>query len=887
MKIKCSIFTILLTVITNNGYAQNWVKIFDYIGSNKSIGLKETNDNKLINVSNYTLNSLCDINITSLNQDGQVNWSKQYDLNSNSCDIAADFIVDRDNNIIVVGACSNNGTFIMKINSSNGNEIFCKYLPNNSQHGSNRINTIRQMPTSISDDYMILGISNYPNTHIIAKLNTNGNIIWGKEFDIGGGNELPYTFSIDIYGDMVIGGHFSNGGTFNHGIAKIDHNNGTLKFIEMLQLSSGTNINGGYDNSTKITGTNYIAYTVVLNGGSDQGKHGVAIFNTQTNKIEQIQLYELNGVSRSLSIDYNKTSNKLILGGGYGVNLNKSFLQIIDFSDLKKTTAYNIKTNIQNQFSIGLISVSSGSNNNIYYGNFSNLYDLILGKSSASDPECFEEINIKTVQTNVVKSQQPSYTFVKNITSSNLNQKNSNFNFSNIVNVCSTTCIATSKRFKLISPKNVDTICRNTNYTINIEAIESEVPSVQFNLFSINGNNTTLIDSGSNKKSYSFNLKNLNDSDNKFMIIGKGFCSFNDTFFFDLFVRPRLQSEWFKEFKVCINEILSIKPNFSGGYQKALSFSWTDSLTGILLGNTDSIKYSPKQSSTLLLNISDNCAEPLLLKSRIWVVPELNNTSLLGLKIGCEPFSTILTIPTSKTSSISTPFLWDFYINNIKQQTINTESSKTESPIPLIFNSNGKYPLLLEQKISPSKTCVTLNDTVTVLPQAIADFQASSYDLIISNPIVFIDNKSIKANQYFWYISDTSNYQTTDIQHQFKRAGSFDVTLIAQNEHNCNDTITKSIKVHNPYSSIIPNSFSPNKDGLNDIWKPRIESLKDAELIIFNRWGEILLKQSGTQIEWDGTYKGEICQEGMYYYHITVKSFEKKAYYYRGFIYLK
>jgi gliding motility-associated-like protein len=86
---------------------------------------------------------------------------------------------------------------------------------------------------------------------------------------------------------------------------------------------------------------------------------------------------------------------------------------------------------------------------------------------------------------------------------------------------------------------------------------------------------------------------------------------------------------------------------------------------------------------------------------------------------------------------------------------------------------------------------------------------------------------------------------------------------------------------------LIPNSFSPNKDGLNENWKPQIESLKEAELIIFNRWGEILVKYTGNQLEWDGTYKGEICQEGIYYYQIAVKSFEKKAYYYKGFIYLK
>jgi gliding motility-associated-like protein len=388
------------------------------------------------------------------------------------------------------------------------------------------------------------------------------------------------------------------------------------------------------------------------------------------------------------------------------------------------------------------------------------------------------------------------------------------------------------------------------------------------------------------KKQVTFDF-NTNEEDENFIVIGTMKCSKNDTLYLNLKKRPRANYT-INSFEPYFCSGDSIKLNaINQSSTKALSFSWTDSLTGEILGNTETIQYFPKQSTTILLNISDNCSNPILLKSKIWVVPELNNTSLIGLKSGCEPFRTILNIPSSKSSTIVTPFLWELYINNSKQQTINTESGKTESPIPLTFDNEGVYPLLLQQKISEDKTCVVLSDTITVHPQAKADFQASSYDLIISNPIVSIDNKSIKANQYLWFISDTTNYQTTDIQHEFKRTGSFDVTLIAQNEHNCNDTISKIIKVHSPYSILIPNSFSPNKDGLNETWKPQIESLKEAELIIFNRWGEILVKYTGNQLEWDGTFKGEICQEGIYYYQIAVKSFEKKAYYYKGFIYLK
>lgn len=79
----------------------------------------------------------------------------------------------------------------------------------------------------------------------------------------------------------------------------------------------------------------------------------------------------------------------------------------------------------------------------------------------------------------------------------------------------------------------------------------------------------------------------------------------------------------------------------------------------------------------------------------------------------------------------------------------------------------------------------------------------------------------------------------------------------------------------------IPTSFSPNRDGLNDVWIPVFSSIDYMELSIFNRWGEQLLKDSRAT-GWNGDYMGDECQEGVYVLVIKVKSKLGKWYRYSG-----
>jgi gliding motility-associated-like protein len=72
-----------------------------------------------------------------------------------------------------------------------------------------------------------------------------------------------------------------------------------------------------------------------------------------------------------------------------------------------------------------------------------------------------------------------------------------------------------------------------------------------------------------------------------------------------------------------------------------------------------------------------------------------------------------------------------------------------------------------------------------------------------------------------------------------------------------------------PCIVFIPNAFTPNGDGINEVFRPVIscyETLKDYKLYIYNRWGEIVFISSDYAVGWDGTNgKGNDCSSGVYY----------------------
>lgn len=74
----------------------------------------------------------------------------------------------------------------------------------------------------------------------------------------------------------------------------------------------------------------------------------------------------------------------------------------------------------------------------------------------------------------------------------------------------------------------------------------------------------------------------------------------------------------------------------------------------------------------------------------------------------------------------------------------------------------------------------------------------------------------------------------------------------------------------------MPNAFTPNGDGLNDLFKPTVLDITNLEFEIFNTWGERVFKTNNLLRGWDGTYKGKPCQQGAYLYKISFNGFSNK-----------
>jgi gliding motility-associated-like protein len=75
---------------------------------------------------------------------------------------------------------------------------------------------------------------------------------------------------------------------------------------------------------------------------------------------------------------------------------------------------------------------------------------------------------------------------------------------------------------------------------------------------------------------------------------------------------------------------------------------------------------------------------------------------------------------------------------------------------------------------------------------------------------------------------------------------------------------------------VIPNAFTPNGDGENDVFGINNTYINSMEMTVFNRWGEKLYFSADLNKGWDGSFKGREQELGTYLYHIVAQTFDGK-----------
>ena len=169
-------------------------------------------------------------------------------------------------------------------------------------------------------------------------------------------------------------------------------------------------------------------------------------------------------------------------------------------------------------------------------------------------------------------------------------------------------------------------------------------------------------------------------------------------------------------------------------------------------------------------------------------------------------------------------------------------------------------------------------DYICVFAVPVANFSPNPGAITDSDPTAQMVNSSNGAVAYSWDFGDGTTGTENDPIHTFPVSGSdvsYNVQLIATSNMGCSDTVTRTVKLTPLLLYYVPNSFTPDGDGLNQTFQPIFTAGYDPydfEMTIYDRWGEIIFETKNDKVGWDGTFDGKIVQSGTYLWKIEFKT---------------
>lgn len=242
-------------------------------------------------------------------------------------------------------------------------------------------------------------------------------------------------------------------------------------------------------------------------------------------------------------------------------------------------------------------------------------------------------------------------------------------------------------------------------------------------------------------------------------------------------------------------------------------------------------------------------------------------------------------IPILQPTSLSILPLFDTFICLNESVMFEAKPFGGTPPYSIQWNTGQMGPILKESPSFSTKYVVTVTDNngckiseevnIGLHPQPIANFIPTPGPItdVFNTKIQFTNTTEYGASlTYEWYIDNLATYNTRHATYEFPDMGgkSYINCLKIENKQGCRDSICKELYIKHEVLVYVPNSFTPNKDDINDLFIPVTEGLRDEnyQFLIYNRWGELVFSTSNKQEGWNGTFKGKKVQDEVYVWHI-------------------
>jgi gliding motility-associated-like protein len=329
---------------------------------------------------------------------------------------------------------------------------------------------------------------------------------------------------------------------------------------------------------------------------------------------------------------------------------------------------------------------------------------------------------------------------------------------------------------------------------------------------------------------------------------------------------------------VCFDENLITFQNQSSNGGNAIA-SWdfgTDASIPTFTGwNPPPIVFGTWGDHYVSLTIEENgCEDTFLDTVRIYRRPETNVS--VENQIGCAPFTVAFWDSTITDGQVI--YNWDFGDGVLSN----------DSNAVYTYANPGTYDLNLTIWFIEGCTdtiTVSYDDFITVYPSPTSAFVADPTNATIyTSNIEITDLAADPSDDIITSMGDGSiYYNQAQFSHSYSDTGWFEVEHVVINTFDCPDTSKATIRINPETLIFVPNAFTPDGDGKNEIFFATAVGIKEFSFKIFNRWGEVLFETTDPSSGWDGMHpNGKEAIQGVYTWTVFAKGQNDKLIEKRG-----
>ena len=319
---------------------------------------------------------------------------------------------------------------------------------------------------------------------------------------------------------------------------------------------------------------------------------------------------------------------------------------------------------------------------------------------------------------------------------------------------------------------------------------------------------------------------------------------------------------------LCEGQSTTLTATPSGGNGGPYIINWNGQAQ-----STSSITVTPLQTTNYVATLTDGCTVLPATASTVVVVNPLPQVVFVPLATeGCVP----LTVDFQNMSSNGSSWQWTFGDGD-KDTLVNPSHTYTQA---------GTYSVgLYAVSNAGCENQLILDDAIQVYENPQAAFTSNRLEASILDPWFEFRNLSVGASTYLWDFGDNRTLSTdVNPMYVYGDTGTYQIVMTATSEHQCSDTAYGEVHVSGAVTVYIPNAFTPNSDGRNELFSVSGIGYTELQMIIFDRWGNMLFNQTSSNPGWNGMnmFNNSMCQQGVYVYKVIVKNIFNKQQEFKG-----